>query len=444
MTRRPRLLTTGLLCIAGVVLTACSGGPPGSGSSFGSSPASGSAANGSLVFAQFNPFSGPDAAFGPEMVVACDAAANLINASGGILGHKTACKSFDTHGDPADAVAAASQMIATTSNLVGALGPSSDEALATVPILNRAHIPMFADTGQAAFDHTTSAYFWRLSPADDVKGFAMAAWARKQGYTRAAAIFGNDVGSQSDVPTLVHAFSVLGGTTVSNQAIALDQPSYRTEVERMLAAKPQVIFTEEDPATAATFLSEVAQLNGGKLIPVVGTETTLEASWVQAVVRAIGSKLLRQYQVGVQPFAPPSGPAYTPFRSALDASKAASAANLAVYSTDPYAMGYYDSINIMALAMIAAKSTVPGKYNSDIPAVSNPGSGKVVVTTFVAGKKALESGKQIQYIGASGPAVFNKWHNSTGAFEIAGYLAPGKIRLAGEVTAAQIAAISSR
>lgn len=431
-----RLVKTGSLCVIGAVLAACSGGPPGS--------PSGTTSGSTLIFAELNPFSGPDAAFGPEMVVACDAAVQLINGDGGVLGHKTTCKGFDTHGDPADAVAAANQMIATTSNLAGVIGPSSDEALATVPILNRAGLPMFADTGQAAFDHSTATYFWRVSPADDVKGYAMAIWAHKQGYTRGAAIYGNDVGSQSNVPTLVRAFSVLGGTMVSNQAIALDQPSYRTEVTKMLAAKPQVIFTEEDPATAATFLSEVAQLNGGKLLPIVGTEVSLEATWIQAVVRAVGSRLLKQYQVGVQPYAPASGPAYGPFLGALNASKAASAANLAVYSTDPYALGYYDSVNIMALAMIAAKSTSPVKYNAYITAVSNPGAGKVVVHTFAAGKAALAAGKSIQYIGASGPAVFNKWHNSTGAFEVAGYLAPGKIRLAGTVSAAEIAALSGR
>lgn len=440
MSVKRRFVTIGSLCVFSAVLAACSGGPPGSGSTSGS----GAGSSGNLVFAEFNPFSGPDAAFGPEMLVACKATVDEINHDGGILGHQASCKGVDTHGDPADAVAAANQMIATTSNLAGVIGPSSDEALATVPILNQSHIPMFADTGQAAFDHSTAPYFWRLSPADDVKGYAMAIYAHEQGWTRGAAVFGNDVGSQSDVPTLLRAVSLLGGKMVSNQAIALDQASYRTEVANMLAAKPQVIFTEEDPATAATFLSEVAQLNGGKLIPVVGTETTLEANWVQAVVHAIGSPLLRKYQVGVQPYAPPSGPAYGPFHTALYASKAASAANLAVYSTDPYAMGYYDSVNIMALAMIAAKSTSTTKYNAKITVVSNPGPGKVVVHTFAAGKAALEAGKKIQYVGASGPAVFNKYHNSTGAFEVAGYLGPGKIKLAGVVSAAQIAALSGR
>jgi ABC-type branched-subunit amino acid transport system substrate-binding protein len=410
---------------------------PGAGAAAGHKPK-----GSSLVFAEFNPFSGPDAAFGPEMVVACDAAVLLINQDGGILGHPASCKGFDTHGDPADAVPAAEQMIATTGGLAGVIGPSSDEALATVPILDRADVPMFADTGQAAFDKTTDTYFWRVSPADDVKGYAMAIWAHKKGYTRGAVVFGNDVGSQSNVPTLAHAFELLGGKVVSNLRVALDATSYRTEIESMLATHPQVIFTEEDPATAATFLSELASLNHNKLLPVVGSEVTLEAPWIQAVSRAVGSKLLKEYLVGVQPYAPPSGPAYGIFDKALFATKATSRANLQTYDTDPYAMGYYDSVNIMALAMIKAHSTARATYNKFITAVTNPGPHKTIVDSFAAGAKALAEGKAIQYVGASGEIDFNKYHNSTGAFEVAAYVNPGAISIAGVVTAGDIAKLS--
>ena len=180
-----RLAVTALaaaLALMSVAACSSSGG--------GSSPAS------TLVVGEFNPFTGPDAAFGPEMVGGCIPAINLINADGGVLGHKMSCVQEDTRGDPADAVPAAQKMMATETSLVGVLGPSSDEALATVPLLNNGHVPMFVDTGQAAFDHTTDSYFWRITPADDVKGYAMALWAHQAGYTRAAAVFGNDAGAR--------------------------------------------------------------------------------------------------------------------------------------------------------------------------------------------------------------------------------------------------------
>ena len=46
---------------------------------------------GMLTFASFNPYTGPDAGFGPEMSAGCIAAVNVINQSGGVLGHQTQC-----------------------------------------------------------------------------------------------------------------------------------------------------------------------------------------------------------------------------------------------------------------------------------------------------------------------------------------------------------------
>src|ERR1700716_46652 len=74
---------------------------------------------GTLTFASFNPFTGPDASFGPEMAAVCITASNLINQSGGLLGHQTECIAVDTRGDPADAVPPAQKMLATKPNLVG-------------------------------------------------------------------------------------------------------------------------------------------------------------------------------------------------------------------------------------------------------------------------------------------------------------------------------------
>jgi ABC-type branched-subunit amino acid transport system substrate-binding protein len=266
----------------------------------------------------------------------------------------------------------------------------------------------------------------------------MALWAHKAGYTRAAAVFGNDAGAQSDVPTLVRAFTRLGGTIVYNKPFALDQSSYRTEIENVLAAHPQVIFTEVDPQTGSTFLSELQQLHG--LIPVIGTEITLQAPWLKAVNGALGASAMAKYFEGMQPYAPPTGPAWQAYNRSLLASSA-KVPKPSQWSSDPYSMTYYDGVNVMALAMIAAKSTSPAVFNRYVVKVTEPGSGKTVVNTFAAGKAALKAGHQIQYVGAGGPVVFNHWHNSTGAFEAAKYT-KGNLTLVGSVSAAQIAVIS--
>lgn len=392
-------------------------------------------AGSTLAVGAFNPFSGGDASFGPEMMGGCIPAIHLINQAGGVLGHKMSCDAVDTRGDPADAVPAATKMIATTTNLVGVLGPSADEAQATVPVINSAKIPMFADTGEAAFDHSKYGYFYRLTPADDVKGYALANWAHQQGWTRAAAVFGNDVGAQSDVPTLLKAFRELGGTIVSNQTIALDQSSYRTEVTQMLSHHPQVIFTEANPQSDATYLSEVKQLHG--TIPVIGTETTLQAPWLKAVSGAIGESDVTKYVVGMQPLAPATGTAWKIFDRALLAS-AKSVPNPSQWATDPYSMTYYDGVNLMALAMVKANSTSPASYAPQIVGLTQPKPGAAVVHSFAQGKQALSAGKPIQYVGAIGPIILDQWHNASGAYEAVS--SPhGQPKIVGTVSSAQIA-----
>jgi hypothetical protein len=142
----------------------------------------------------------------------------------------------------------------------------------------------------------------------------------------------------------------------------------------------------------------------------------------------------------MQPYAPPSGPAWQTYDKALLAS-GSQVPNPGQWSSDPYSMTYYDAVNVMALAMLAANSTNPAVFDKDVMTVTEPAPGKTVVTSFAAGKAALAAGKQIQYVGAGGPIVFNQWHNSTGAFEAAKYVS-GNLVLVGSVSAAQIAAIS--
>jgi len=382
----------------------------------------------------FNPFTGPDASFGPEQLAGCQAAATAINAAGGVLTDKVVCANVDTRGDPADAVTGAAKMLATTSHLFGVLGPSSDEADATAPLINAAKVPMFADTGEASFDHTKLQYFWRMTPADDVLGYAMALYAKQKGYLRAAAVFGDDISSQASVPTLLKGYSGLGGHMVINQKIALGQTSYQPEVEQLIAAKPQVIFTEASPQANATYLAELQQL--GHLIPVIGTEPTIQPAWLTAVAGAIGKPALSKYFVAESPYAPPSGAGWQVYNKDLLAS--ASVPKPAQWSTDSYTMTAYDGVIVSALAATAAKSTSPAVWNASIPAVTTA-SGAVVVHSYADGLAALHAGKKIDYVGAAGVIDFNQWHNSTGGFEIAAYQPSGDLALVDSITAAQLA-----
>ena len=395
----------------------------------------GAAKNSTLTVAAFNPFSGSDQSFGPEMWAGCQAAVTAINAAGGVLGDKVACTSVDTHGDPADAVTNGAKVLTTTPNMFGVLGPSSDEADAAAPLINAAKIPMFADTGESSFDHNTLPYFWRIVPPDDERGYAMALYAHEKGYLRAAAVFGNDVGSTIGVPTLLKGYSELGGQMVVNQELTLGRSSSQAQVEQLIAAKPQIIFTEASPQADAIYLAELQQL--GHLVPVIGTDVTIQPQWFAAVAGAIGKAALSKYFVAESPYAAAAGPAWQVFNKNLLASP--SVPQPSQWSTDSYTMGYYDSVTVMALAATLAKSTDPAVWNADIPTVTSTSTEAVQVHTYAEGLAALRAGKTIDYVGAAGIIDFNKWHNSSGGFEIASYQQNGNLAaVVSTITAAQL------
>jgi len=401
----------------GLAVAACgsAGGASGKGGASNTAP---------LTMAIFNPYSGANASYGPEGGSGCFAAATAIQAAGGIFGYKKfTCIAVDTKGDPVDAVPVARRMIASTSNLGGVLGPSSLEAGATAPLLDAAHIPMMADTGQITYDHTKLKYFWRNTPSDDFYGYAMALYAHDAGYHRAALVFGNDISDQGTVPTVVKGFTKLGGHIALNEAVALDQPGYQSEAQRVIASHPDVIFDEFDPQTAASFFGELHQL--GANIPMISTGAQY-TQWTKAVGRAMGPANLAKIYHNVLGYSSASGPAFLAWQKNLLAS-AKNVPNPQQWVHDPFAQAAYDGITEFGLAMLAAKSTNTAVWDPYVSKVSNATPNAVVVHTFAEGKQALAQGKTIDYVGVTGQAAYNQWHNSNGAFTVSGYTANGAL-----------------
>src|SRR5215469_3348681 len=245
---------------------------------------------GPLQISIFESFSGANAAYGPEAAAGCYPAIRLINADGGVLGHQLACLPVDDKGDPADAVPAANKLLASGSSLVGSLGVGSDVATTVMPLFEQAKIPVFSTTGQASFDKSTFTYFWRNLAPDDAQGYAMALAVKKLGYTSAAAVFGNDIAAQGTAPTAIKGMHKLGINLVANQALALDQGSYRSEVQQLVTGRAHAIVSEADPQTSATYLSELSQQ--GHLVPMITDTVSQEPSWIKAVSGAIGRSQL--------------------------------------------------------------------------------------------------------------------------------------------------------
>ena len=415
-----------------LVLAACGTSNTATNSASGTSP---------LLVGVVAPFTGVDASLGPAYYAACLPAALTINNNGGIMGHHISCQQFDTRGEPADAVPAARLMVASNSNLIAAVGCTSDEASSVVPILNSSHIPMFCMTGQSEFNKTPLKYFHRLVPPDEFDAYAMVGNALYQNHwTKIALVFGNDIGSQAFVAPATAAFTKLGGSIAINQAIDLKPgTSYRTEVAAMLQSKPDVILTEALGA-AGTYLKEVKSQNNGQMIPFLGTSATIDPVWFQQVRDAIGISDFLKYYGGVDLGYTFSGPAYTEFITNLNAS-ASQFADAPKYKQRGSTLHLYDGIIMSALAMVATNSADRTVYNPKIIEIGNGTSGATVVTTYKDGVAAIKAGKSIRFVGAGGENQFNQYNNSPSGYILVTYDKDGNEVKVGELTPQQTSTI---
>jgi branched-chain amino acid transport system substrate-binding protein len=416
-----------------------------SGSSSSSTGKSSGPTGSTLTIADVAPFSGPDAALGPTYLATCYGATTAINNAGGVLGHKLACKSVDTRGDPADAVNAVNQMFATTSGLGLVIGCTSDEAASVVPIINSHNMAMFCMTGQSQFDHIQYPYFYRLVPPDLEESYAMVAIAQELHYTRIALAFGNDIGSQTFIQPAIAALKKAGITLTTNQTLDLKANTFRTEAEAIIQSHPDAIMTEALGNADPTLFSEIKQLNGGKMIPIVATSAAISPPFFKAAAAAVGASTFVSNFRADNLVTESSGPAYQAFSAALLAEQGkvpGTTGNFTTYLSAPGGVHLYDGINLAALAMIMSKSTSPSVYGPDIVKIGDGVPGATVVYSFAQGAAALRAGKAIRYEGPGGPTNFDSFHDSPGIFQIDSYSANGNVNVVGNLSAAQLRALS--
>ncbi len=382
----------------------------------------------SITIAAVAPFTGADAALGPKYEAACYAATQAINASGGVMGEKVNCKTVDTRGDPADAVPAVRQMYATTSNLALVIGCTSDEASTVVPVFNAHKTVAFCMTGESEFDHIHFPFFFRLVPPDAADSVAMVQIAKNKGYKNIALAFGNDAGSQTFVAPAEAAIKRAHMNVVSNQTLDMTATTFETEAQAIVSAHPDVILMEALGAAGVALLSEIYQLNGNKMIPVIGTSGMIDPTFFTGVTSGpIGvQNFISNFDADNQTVAV-GGPAYPLYKKLVlaQSGKVKGVGNFQGLLTANGTVHLYDGINLAALAMVMSHSTVGAKYKADILKIAEGVPGAVRVSSYAQGVRALKAGKKIVYQGVGGHYQFDAYQTAFGPFEDDQYKADG-------------------
>ena len=378
---------------AAFVLAACGGS--------NSPTSSGKQPSGPVTMGVLSCFTGTLASLGAAMLQGSQVAQKAINDAGGILGQQLNLAHADTQCDEADSVPAVRQLLAA-SQVVGIIGPETQEINAVAPIVSSAKIPTQFQGGSTLFDKNSNQYLWRDSPSDSQLGVAMALYAFKKGYKNAALVFYSDIAAQTFPPPITATFQKLGGKIATSITIAPDQTSYRTQVQQVIATNPDVIFTQTDAATAAVLFRNFKELDN-LAIPFVGTDVTGGDDYLKAITYQVAhDHLTSVYGTSV------TGDAADEFNKDFAAQFGANQQPLANAN---YA---YDSVISQALAIDKANSIAGPDINAALGTVSNPPGTQCY--TYAKCLALIKAGTKINYEGASGPLDYNQYHNVFGPY----------------------------
>lgn len=376
----------------------------------------------SLAFAQdagvfrvgaLNPVTGAGGPYGSGMQKMILAAAEAINAAGGAGGRRIEVFAEDTQTQPQAAVLAAKKLI-EVNKVQAVLGTwSSGVSLAVIPLTNEAGIPLLHTSGAPALSvapANAKGLGFRFQATNDRFGRAFAEIAKKQGYKRPATMAFNNASGIGNTEGFKKAWTAQGGQVVAEVVYEPSQPSYRAELQKVMAAKPDVIVTGSYLADTTIILREWFQLGGDNkwIIPAWAANPDL--------VKALGAEVTEGI-IAVDSISNEGSDAFRAYDAAYQ--KAAGQSGL----TNVYAAMTWDMLVSLALAMEAAGpgadvAAITGKLRE----VSNPGGEKV--STFAQGKEALKKGK-INYEGASSVLDFDQYGDVTPDFS-ASFIKGGK------------------
>lgn len=377
-------------------------------------PGIGAAQGATFRIGALNPITGAGSPYGSGMQKMILAAIEEVNAAGGAGGRKLEIFADDTQTTPQAAVLAAKKLI-EVNKVKAVLGTwSSGVSLAVVPLTNDANILLMNTSGAPALSvppANAKGLSYRFQATNDRFGRAFAEIAVKEGYTRPATMAFNNASGIGNTTGFKKAWEAKGKQVIADVVYEPNQPSYRAELQKILAAKPDVIVMGSFLPDTTIILREWFQTGANtkwiipgwaanpQLVAALGNEATEGLISVDSVSNENAASFKHYDAIHRKAVGQPG-------------------------ASNVYAAMTYDMVITLALAMEAAKSEDIAAINGKIREVANPAGEEVF--TFAEGKAALAAGKKINYQGASSILDFDQHGDVTPDFGVF-FITKGKL-----------------
>lgn len=361
-----------------------------------------------------NPVTGAGSPYGSGMQKMILAAVEEVNAAGGAGGRKLEVFADDTQTTPQAAVLAAKKLI-EVNQVKAVLGTwSSGVSLAVVPLTNDANIILMNTSGAPALSvapANAKGLSYRFQATNDRFGRAFAEIAAKEGYTRPATMAFNNASGIGNTTGFKKAWEAKGKQIVADVVYEPNQPSYRAELQKILAAKPDVIVMGSFLPDTTIILREWFQTGANTKWIIPGWAANPQ------LVAALGNEATEGL-ISVDSVSNENAASFKHYDAAYQKAVGQPGAS------NVYAAMTYDMVITLALAMEAAKSDDVAAINGKIREVANPAGEEVF--TFAQGKAALAAGRKINYQGASSILDFDQYGDVTPDFGVF-FISKGKL-----------------
>ena len=340
--------------------------------------------------------------FGKPWQESMELARDEINASGALPGGaKIETIVEDGRTDAQTSVEAAHKMI-DAQHVSAILGPSSGPMVALSPLVKRSQVILISPAaGTVALNKLGGDFVYRTVASDDSDGKAIAKFLAEKKATNVGLLAQNEESTLSPAEVFRRTYESGGGKIASSVTYNPKQSSYRSEIQQVLAPKPEWLVCACGQQSGVTIIRQAAAAGyKGKWL-VTADIITPEA------IKSVGADIME----GVYAEVASSDDSLEPYKRLAAAYKGRFGKDLY-----PFNANAYDAMILVGLAMVAAGGTSGADINGKIREVAGPPGKRV--TTFAEGVAALKAGEDIDYEGASGPVNLDDTGSATSPYSI--------------------------
>lgn len=346
------------------------------------------------------PLTGGLAPFGPSLQHSAELAVTQINSQGGIWdGQQLQLVIRDTQTSPQPGIDAATKLV-TLDRVPAVIGPFASGVVApvatSVTIPNKVLLITPSATAPSITDLADNDLVFRTTTSDALQGRVMGQVAYEVGYRRVAVIYVNSDYGQGQAKYFADEFKRRGGTVTQMVPVEEGKASYRGELQRATSSgRPQALLIIAFPDTGGITILRQAVEEGyfDEFLFTDGMQTPKLAD-------AVGKDIL-EGAWGTGPLPDPTTPALDNFRDAYDK-------KYGEPPLQPFMTTTYDATFLAALALERAKKANGESIRDSLRAVANAPGEPIYPGEWAKAKKLIEAGKDIDYMGASGPIEFDE------------------------------------